>query len=186
MAWKNSPTQFGSVAKSFHWVIALVVICLLFVGFFMGDLPDAPIKGQVYNLHKLFGLTVLSLMVLRLFWRWANPVPELPVNTPTWERWLEKTVKFCLYVALFAMPISGWIFSSAAGYYPHIGSLMLPAPGISKNKAVADLFSEIHTILGWTIIVLLCLHVAGGFKHHFINKDNVLRRMMPSRSANDL
>jgi cytochrome b561 len=181
MPWRNSSTQFGSVAKFIHWTVALIIICLLFVGFFMGDLPNAPIKGQVYNLHKLFGLTILSLMILRLLWRWSNPVPVLPNTMHTWERWLEKTVKFCLYAALFAMPITGWIFSTAADHAPHLGSLMLPAPGIGKSKAVAGLFSEMHTILGWTIIVLLCLHIAGALKHHFINKDNILRRMMPSK-----
>lgn len=175
---KNTDRSFGSIAKFFHWTIALLIIGILCVGFYMGGIPDEIKREQIFNMHKLFGLTVLSLAVLRLLWRWINPVPVLP-SMPWWEVVLERTVKFLLYVSLFAMPISGWIFSTAAGYAPHLGQFSIPAPFVKLDLTLAGQVFKVHQAIAWGIIVLLCMHVAGGLKHHFIDKDNILKRMMP-------
>lgn len=179
MTLTNTNQSYGSIAKFFHWLIALLVIVLLPVGYFMGDIGDKSLKLQAFNLHKLFGLTVLALITLRLLWRWANPVPSLPLEMASWERLLEKTVKAFFYIALFVMPLSGWIFSTAAGHPPHLGHYTLAAPFIPLSKTLADQIFNIHATFAVIIIGLLCLHIAGAFKHHFINKDNVLRRMLP-------
>lgn len=179
MTLKNTNQSYGSVAKFFHWLIALIVICLLIAGYFMGDIGDKALKFQVFNLHKLFGLLILSLVILRLLWRFANPIPTLPPSMALWERLLEKAVKFFLYLSLFVMPLSGWIFSTAAGHAPHIGNYLLAAPFVPKSKVLADQIFNIHATFAVIIIVLLCLHIAGALKHHLINKDNVLIRMLP-------
>ena len=179
MTLTNTNQSYGSIAKFLHWLIAIIVICLLFAGYFMGDIADKSLKLQVFNLHKLFGLSVLALILLRLLWRLANPVPLLPPEMALWERTLEKTVKAFFYIALFVMPLSGWIFSTADGHAPHLGNIKLAAPFIPLNKTLADDIFNIHSTFAIIIIGLLCLHIAGALKHHFINKDNVLRRMLP-------
>ena len=179
MTLTNTNQSYGSMAKFFHWLIALLVIVLLLAGYFMDQIGDKSIKLQVFNLHKLFGLAVLALITLRLLWRLANPVPLLPPEMALWERTLEKSVKLFFYIALFIMPLSGWIFSTAAGHAPRIGNFILAAPFVPKNKVLADQIFNIHSIFAIIIIGLLCLHIAGAFKHHFINKDNILLRMLP-------
>jgi len=179
MTLTNTNQSYGSIAKFFHWLTALLVIILLIAGYFMGDIGDKSLKLQVFNLHKLFGLTVLALIILRLLWRWTNPVPLLPPEMALWERTLEKTVKAFFYIALFVMPLSGWIFSTAAGHPPHLGDYTLAAPFIPLSKTLADQIFNIHATFAVIIIGLLCLHIAGALKHHFINKDNVLLRMLP-------
>jgi len=178
MSLRNTDQSFGSLAKFFHWTIALFIIGLLCFGFYMVGIQDEIQREQAFNMHKLFGLSVLVLASLRLVWRWMNPVPVLP-HMPWWELALEKTVKFCLYLAMFAMPISGWIFSTAAGHAPHIGQFIIPAPFVKLDIHFAGVVFQVHQYTGWAIIVLLCMHVAGGFKHHFIDKDNILKRMLP-------
>jgi len=179
MTLTNTNQSYGSIAKFFHWLIALLVIILLIVGYSMDQIGDKSIKLQVFNLHKLFGLTVLALITLRLLWRWANPVPLLPPEMALWEKTLEKTVKLFFYIALFIMPLSGWTFSTAAGHPPHIGSYTLAAPFVPLSKTLADQIFNIHAAFAVIVIGLLCLHIAGAFKHHFINKDNILLRMLP-------
>jgi cytochrome b561 len=178
VALRNTDDTFGGLAKFFHWTIALFIIGLLCFGFYMVGIQDEAQREQAFNMHKLFGLSVLLLACLRLLWRWMNPVPVLP-SMPKWELALEKLVKFSLYAALFAMPISGWIFSTAAGHAPHLGQFYIPAPFVKLDITLAGQVFKVHQIIGWSIIVLLCMHVAGALKHHFVNKDNILRRMMP-------
>jgi cytochrome b561 len=180
MAFKNTRYAYGSVAKFFHWTVSIFVITLLIVGFTMVNfIADKPLKYLIFDWHKIFGLTVLCLVTLRLLWRWFNVTPKLPERMPLWEKIIERLVKFALYLALFLMPLSGWIFSSASGYPPKLGSFTLNMPFISENKLIAKQFLSIHSFLAFTIIILLLLHIVGALKHHFINKDNVLRRMLP-------
>jgi len=186
MALRNSSAQYGSVAKFFHWLVFFFVLGLLIVGSLMGYLgDDSAIKGQVYNIHKLFGLTVLSLMVLRLGWTLMNPKPGLE-NVSAWERVAERWVHGSLYLFLLAMPVSGWVMSTAEGYNPHLFALSMPAPGIVKDEAVGDFFGGVHYYLAWTILIVLSIHLLAALKHHYIDKDNVLRRMMPEKKLTNL
>ncbi len=175
----NMKQSYGSIAKLFHWLIAVLVIGLLIAGYFMDQIGDKSIKLQVFNLHKLFGLSVLALILLRLLWRLANPIPLLPAEMVLWERLLEKTVKAFFYISLFVMPLSGWIFSTAVGHAPHLGHLTFAAPFVPFNKSLANQVFNIHATFAVIIIGLLCVHIAGALKHHFINKDIVLSRMLP-------
>jgi len=177
---RNDEIQYGSVAKWFHWLIAFAVITLLIVGLLMGDF-EKPFRFTVYNIHKLVGLTVLTLMIMRIIWTFNNTRPPMPLTTPTWERFAARSVHLLLYVTVLLMPISGWIMSTAAGHSPMLGSLALPMPGVIEDKALAKLTNQIHSTLGWTIIGLVSLHTLAAIKHHFIDKDNVLKRMLPGR-----
>lgn len=175
--WRNSYTQYGSVAKFFHWVIFLLLVGMLIFGFFLDDIPK-DYQGFAYNIHKLTGLTILCLMVLRALWALSNPKPILPADTKAWERVIEHVVHILLYLAVIAMPLVGWIASSADGRPPHLGSIQIKFP-IEKNAALADGLFSVHNTLAIVLIVLISIHVLAALYHYFVKKDQILQRMMP-------
>ena len=179
---KNTKQQFGSVAKWLHWLTAILIITLLTVGFFMDEIGDKALKGQVYNLHKSFGLTLLLLGLVRITWASMNVKPGYSIKTPMWQQNAAKALHYLLYGLIIAMPISGWIMSTAAGHAPNFfGLMVLPFPGIPESKPLMEFFAEIHEFLAWAIIVSVAVHIAAALKHHFVEKDDVLIRMLPRR-----
>ena len=178
---KNTPDSYGCMAKALHWVIGLMVIVLLGVGLYMSDLDPSPFKFQLYGMHKAFGATVLGLMLFRLFWRAAvSPAPSpMPTHAP-WEKALSRGVHYAFYTALIAMPLSGWALSSAAGHPVSVFGLFSLPDLVGKDEELAEAMGETHEILGNLIIALIVLHVAGALKHHLVDKDGTLRRMLPS------
>jgi cytochrome b561 len=172
----NTGSSYGPISKFFHWVIGVLVILMLFT-YFLDDIPNKILKGVAFNAHKLTGLTILSLMVLRLIWTLCNPKPTLP-NTKLWERCLEHLVHWSLYLALFLMPIAGWIGVSAGGHGPRLGMHDLSLP-IDKSEKLSDLAFSVHNTLAIIIIVLVSLHVLAAAFHYFVKKDNVFQRMWP-------
>jgi len=179
MALTNSTHQWGSVAKFFHWLIALLVIGMLLIGASL-DLFPQDIKSNVVQLHKATGLTVCALMLLRLFWRFINPRPLFPETMAHWQLIAAKWSHVLLYTLIIAMPISGFIMSTAGGHVTsYFGLVALKAPGIPENEALKDIANEIHTLLGWSIFILLLIHISAAMKHHFWDKDNVYINMLP-------
>ncbi|OGT44052.1 MAG: hypothetical protein A3F42_08730 [Gammaproteobacteria bacterium RIFCSPHIGHO2_12_FULL_37_34] len=174
---KNTATTYGSVAKFFHWLIFVLLLCMLVFGYFLDDIPKA-YKGVAYNIHKLTGLTIFVLMILRAFWAWINPKPKLPATDPSWQRLGARIVHLLLYVVVIAMPLAGWIGSSAAGKPPRMGDVQLQLP-ITQSKALTEVAFDMHYMLAITIIVLVSLHALAAFYHYFIEKDNILQRMLP-------
>lgn len=178
---KRQVVNYSSGSKLIHWFVALIVICMLAGSFFLDDLPEQ-YQSSAYMLHKSFGLTVLFLMIIRLFWIAYSGKPALPASVPVWQKFLSRLVQYSLYFFVILMPISGWIMSVAANRIPSYFTLFsVPFPGIGPNEELADFMVQVHNTIAWIIIVLLVLHVAGAFKHHFIDKDEVLRRMLPGR-----
>lgn len=174
---KNSQTSYGIIAKSFHWIIFVLVLGMIFAGYFMGDIADKPTRAMVVNAHKLTGLCILSLMILRMLWAFMNPKPELPAGTPSWQRVLERMVHVLLYVLLIAMPLSGWVGAVAAGHAPHLFALQFSLP-IAQSHALDDFSFSIHDVLAVVIITLVSLHILAALYHHVIKKDGILRRML--------
>src|SRR5947209_8543351 len=109
----NTENDYGSVTKFLHWLIFFVVISLLIVGFLMDGISNKQIKIEAFMLHKTFGMIVLALMAFRLVWTSVNPRPMYPITTPFWQRIATRTVHALLYILLIAMPLSGWIMSTA-------------------------------------------------------------------------
>ena len=173
----NTGSVYGPLSKFFHWVIAVLVILMLLISFFLGDIPDKVLKGVAFNAHKLTGLTILSLMVLRLIWTLFNPKPSLPF-TPLWERFAERLVHWSFYIALLLMPIAGWVGSVAGGRPPRLGNFTFNLP-IEKNESLSDLSFSVHNTVAFIIIALICIHVLAALFHYFIKKDKVLQRMLP-------
>jgi cytochrome b561 len=126
------------------------------------------------------GLTVLSLVILRILWALTSIKPGLPEIMKPWERYSERYLHFTLYLLLLIMPLSGWLMSTAAGYAPSFfGLFSIPMPRISHNENLAGFAGEIHYKVAWLLILLVSIHILAAFKHHFIDKDNILKRMWP-------
>ncbi len=166
---KNTTHSFGSVTKILHWAIALLILLMFLSGYF--DLPP--------HIHKLLGLSVLLLMILRILWRVSNPMPKLPPRVTNLERALARAVQGLLYFTLLAMPLSGWMMSTAFGHPPRIGTLNLPFPGLTHLSNWGPLLWDLHSSLAIVILVLIGLHFLGAMKHFFIDHDGVMQRMLP-------
>lgn len=170
---RNTKESYGSIAKFFHWLIALLVIIMLFVGYLMDS-------ATVANVHKLVGLTILVLVIARIIWVLNNERPLLPATVNKFERILSHSVQGLLYVSLLLMPLSGWAMATAFGYFPHLGAWYIPMPGIPIDHSLAEVFEDIHATTALFLIAFVCLHALGALKHHFWDKDAVLRNMLPT------
>ncbi len=169
--------SYSSFSKALHWVTALLIFGLLSVGFYMVGMEDSPFKFQVYGWHKSFGTLVLLLVIVRVGWKIVSMQPPVIASHAVWEKLLAKLVKWALILGMFAMPLSGWIMSNAGDYpYGFFGLFEMPHL-VGKNQALYRLSQGIHEWAAWGIIGALALHMAGAFKHHFIDRDETLQRM---------
>lgn len=179
MLIKNTPLAYGAVAKAFHWLMFVVIAGLLAAGLVMTDLPNGPDKFRVYGLHKAFGILVLMLVCVRLAWKLRNMAPALPATLTVWEKRMAHAGHAALYGFMFAMPLSGWAMSSAAGFpVSFFGWFTLPDLLAPDKGLKADLV-ELHETLAWALMAMIALHVLAALLHHFHHKNNVLRRMLP-------
>ena len=175
---KNTLTSYSSFSKLLHWLITLLVIFMLGLGYIMDDL-SANYKYWWYNLHKSIGISILFLMLLRLYWRRINPQPKMPVGTAIWEHYAAKSLHLLFYFILLLMPLAGWVMSTASGNSPRFFWLFRwPLPIAASNK-VTVIAGAAHATLAWVLIIMIMLHVLAACKHHFVENDNTLTRMLP-------
>lgn len=186
MILRNTSSRWGSVAQLFHWVIVALVITQFVLANQAEHLPLGMAKLATLARHKSVGLTILGLASLRLLWRWSNPVsPALPSNLRKYEQVLAHVTHWSLYLLLFALPLSGWMMSSAKNYpVSWFGLLQLPDLIAADETAFAFLLG-LHHVLAKTLFVIALLHVLAALRHHFLKKDDVLRRMLPFASRTD-
>ncbi|MCX8514613.1 MAG: cytochrome b [Burkholderiales bacterium] len=168
----NTENSYGSLTKFFHWTIAFLIIFMLFCGYLMTGL-------KWLNYHKLIGLTIFSLAVLRVIWTLINKQPKLPQSMPLYEKILAHTVQFLLYVFMLGMPLSGWAMASAFGQAPHVFGVQFSMPFIAINPQLGIIFEQIHNTAAIALITVLGLHLVGALRHHFLIKDDVLKKMLP-------
>lgn len=178
----NTETEFGTVAKFFHWTIALFVIFLIPLGFCMADASAGTLKSVLYSLHKSCGLTVLFLLILRYLWRLLNRRPKYPVGTPVWQAKMANWSHTALYLLLFLQTLTGWIMSTAAGKPPNFWwVVVLPAPWVSSNSSsLTAVCRFIHHYCAWVLVGLICLHILAALYHWWIRRDGVFQRMQPN------
>ncbi|MCL9685707.1 cytochrome b [Legionella maioricensis] len=176
MQIKNSKTRFGIVAISLHWIVAILIIGLLAEGLYMVDLPINLQKLKLYGWHKEFGLSVLFLAIFRIIWRLGNQMPELEL--PWLEKLAARSMHWAFYIFMFAMPITGWLITSAAGLPASFFGLFTLPNLVAADEHNRLLFQWVHEWLGYALIAAIALHTAAALKHHFINKDDILRRML--------
>ena len=174
-------THYTPLAKSLHWLMALMILGLLALGFYMSDLPLSPEKLQLYSWHKWAGVTVFVLVWLRLAWRITHRPPALPSGMPVHMQWAAHLGHFLLYALMIAIPLSGWLMSSAKGVQT-VWFGVLPLPDLlDKDKALGHLLAEVHEALNVGLLLLVAGHAAAALFHHVVHKDDTLRRMLPSR-----
>lgn len=178
MSLRNTDRQWGSVAKFFHWTIALLIIGNGIFGLCM-DLAHNPMqKINWLALHKSIGLTVLALFLLRVLWRLFNRQPT-DEPAPRWQQLAAHAMHITLYALVALLPLSGWWFNSVVGKPLQFFKLFnLPAL-TAANTDASDLWHAVHEYLFWFLVLLLVLHIAGALKHHLVDRDNTLRRMLP-------
>lgn len=160
-----------------HWSMSILIIGLLLVGFYMTNIDKSDFKWYMYDLHKATGTLVLILVVLRIIWRLSNVWPGLPDNMPKWQVLLVHFNIFFLYCMMLIMPVTGFFGSLIGGHDISFYNLFTIS-AIAQNKELGKRLFEIHEIAPYFLIASIGLHFFAALYHHFIMKDNVLRRML--------
>ena len=181
MALSNSSARWGAVSQAFHWVIVWALLAQFVLASVAEELPIGLDKLATLARHKSIGITLLLLAVLRLAWRWSqrSHSPALPADLKRYERLLAQLIHPGLYGLLFALPLSGWLMSSAKHYtVSWFGWVTLPDL-VAPNETLFEVLKGTHELLANALLVLAALHVAAALLHHFMRKDTVLTRMLP-------
>jgi cytochrome b561 len=176
---QNPPTRYSAVAQGFHWLIAALIVVQFTLAWSADDLPIGARKLVLLARHKSFGMTILMLAVLRLLWRLFNRPPELPPGMTPIEKKLARATHVLFYVLLFVMPLTGWMMSSAKNYSVSWFDQFTWPNLIGPNERAFDLLRSTHHTLSWLLFAVALLHILAALKHHFWNKDDVLKRMLP-------
>jgi cytochrome b561 len=169
--------RYSRPAVVLHWLLALLIFVAFPLGVYMHELPLSPDKLKLYSYHKWIGITILMLASLRAAWRLTHTPPPLPDSVLGWQRRASQVVHGLLYLLIFAIPLSGWLMSSAKGFQT-VWFGVLPLPDlIGKDKAIGELLAEVHEALNFTMLGLVVLHVGAALKHHFVERQPFLQRM---------
>ncbi|MDT8438081.1 MAG: cytochrome b [Wenzhouxiangellaceae bacterium] len=177
--FRNTDSHYGAVAQLLHWLV-VVGILMQFIWSWRIDETDS--IRQQYALvveHKSIGMTVLVLVLVRIGWRLFNRPPRLPAAMNGWERLAASATHWLLYGLILAMPLSGWAWSSAAGYGAEFFGLLEIPDLVGENERLADTLEDVHEWLGRAILAIAGVHVLAALRHHFWLKDSILKRMLP-------
>jgi cytochrome b561 len=175
----RSPSRYGAPAIASHWLLALLIAGNFAFGLYFIDLPFSPQKLKYFSWHKWAGAVVLPLAALLLSWRAWHGEVALPQTMPDWEKQLSRFTHILLYLFFFASPLSGWLYSSAAGFQTVLFGV-IPIPDLlERNREVADALKAVHRWINYALAVTVAVHVAAAIKHHFVDRDDVLARMIP-------
>ena len=170
-------TTYTPVAKGLHWLMAVLILGLLALGLYMHELPLSPQKLTLYSWHKWAGVTVFLLVWVRLLWRVMHRPPALPASMAPLMRLAAHAGHGVLYLLMVAIPLSGWLMSSAKGFQT-VWFGVLPIPDlVRRDKVLGDLLQEVHEALNVLLMLTLAGHVGAALWHHFVLKDDTLRRM---------
>jgi cytochrome b561 len=180
----NTALRYTATAKWLHWLMAILIIGTFLLGLTMTDMPGiTPTKLKYFNWHKWAGVTVLALATLRLLWRLSHAAPPLPNSMPRWQKLVAEITHYLLYALIFAVPLSGYFYSLAAGFkVVYLGLLPLPVL-IDPNPELKVQLKTLHYLLNIGLATLVTAHVGAALQHHFIHRDTVLTRMLPQRKS---
>src|SRR5512143_224937 len=174
----DTAPAYSRTAIALHWLAAALIVANLGLGVSMVELPLSPLKLHLFGWHKSIGLTVFLVAAARLAWRHANPPPP-PIAMPEWQRRAATVAHAALYALMLAIPLSGWIYSSSTGVsVVYLGLVPLPDL-VAKDKALAAVLKAVHVTLNLGLVSLIGVHAGAALKHHFVDRDAVLRRMLP-------
>ena len=176
----NQSTRWGTVARAFHVVGALLILWLIIHGWWMTEFPPREMRLYHYSWHASFGYALLALTVLRLLWRWLNVVPDAPTGSTALERAAAHIGHWGLYLLMFAASVAGW---ALAGTFRGpldaklLGFITVPAIATNENPASHELFEEWHVYLSWALAALVVIHIAAAIYHQVVKRDSLLQRM---------
>ena len=174
---KNTKTSYGLVAKSFHWILFIMLTFSVVAGNIMADMPDSPEKYEAAGLHKSFGLIILLLDLLRLVWKILNTTPDDSKDATSTQNLMAHIMHWALYLLMFAQPLTGILMSQSFGYpVKFFGGAAFPTL-VEKNKEMAELFLAAHQTIWIFLALFVIAHAGAGIYHHMVLKDNILRRM---------
>lgn len=194
MSAMNTTSIWGWPARILHWVMALLILGLTAVGLYAVEFQtDLIVRIDLTQTHKSFGFVAFVLAIIRVVWRFINPTPALPEGIPNWQKAASHASHWALYILILAIPLSGWLMSTAsplndAGAYPVripnmvFGLFEMPDLFETGDKALSEMFAAAHFWLVMALLALLALHIAAALKHHFIDRDPILRRMTSGRN----
>jgi len=185
MQIRNTQQRYGAVAQLLHWAIVALIITQFVLASKADSLGLGPAKIAVLARHKSVGLTIFGLAVLRLLWRWFNPIPPAPANTPSWQMLAGRISHGMLYALILITPLLGWLMSSARNFSVSWFGLFTLPDLVAPDKARYEFFHEAHETLALTLAAIAIVHALAALKHHFIDRDDVLRRMLPARTPRD-
>ena len=169
---------YTRTAIALHWIAAFLIVCNLALGISMINLSLSPLKVRLYGWHKWIGITVFLTAAVRILWRAVHPAPS-PIEMPAWQRHAAMATHAALYVLMFAVPLSGWVYSSATGVsVVYLGLFPLPDL-VGKDKALAGVLWGVHATLNFILLVLVLVHVGAALRHQYVDRDAILRRMLP-------
>lgn len=183
---KNSTSEYGSMAKILHWVMAAIILGLIGVGIYMADLSRETVSQkkyafQFYDLHKSFGVIALVLILLRLVWLRISPAPALPAAFASGERKFVKALQGLLYLLMLVLPISGYMMSNAGGHPIMLFGLFEMPAIFGESETLGGISHAVHQYGGWFMLLVILLHIAGALKHRILDKGgerDILSRML--------
>ena len=179
MTWKNTHERWGPVSQLLHWLIVLLILGQGTVGLLMTEMRNSPDKIELYALHKSVGLTLLALVALRLLWRLYAGSPLAVASMPRWQARVASLTHALLYALLVAIPLTGWLLNSAAGFpLQWFGLFNLPDIAASDHD-LHEWAEDTHELLFWTLVVVALVHAAAAIHHHLFLRDATLARMLP-------
>ncbi|MDB6095793.1 MAG: Cytochrome [Francisellaceae bacterium] len=181
MQYINTTERYGVISKTLHWAIAILFIFeFLLIYSIMFILKNHDYKMFLFQaLHKPIGFILLVLGFLAVLWRIFSHKPGWPLNMRSWEQILARVTHTLLYCSMVIMPLSGLIGNLAAGYTVELFGLYTISPASFKDEFISKVWFNIHGVTSYCILVIVFLHIIGALKHHFIDKNNILKRMMP-------
>lgn len=175
----ETSTAYTRTAIQLHWLVALCLAGSFALGLYMHDLPLSPQKLRLYSWHKWAGISIFLLVVARLAWRLTHRTPEAPAGMPAWQHRAAAAAHVVLYALMLAIPVSGWLMSSAKGFQT-VWFGVLPLPDLlSRDVALGETLQGVHKALNLGMAALVLAHAAAAIKHRLVDRDEVLQRMLP-------
>lgn len=172
----NQIWQYDVISRILHWTIALLLIALVALGWYMMSIEEQPGSSWYFNLHKSFGLIAAILILFRITWRLAHKPAPLPQSVPRWQAKTSRLIHLLLYICMIVMPLTGFVGASYSKQGVTFFGWELPN-WVSKSHDIAEQFFDVHGTVAWILVVLVILHILAGLKHLFVNRDGVFQRM---------
>lgn len=186
MGAANTQTSYGWVSRALHWLTFALLLVIIPLGVIANGMPEGGenSRATLFSLHKALGLTLFFLALLRIGWMLSQPKPVPLHPAQTRAIWAEETVHWLLYGSLVLVPLAGWIHHAATpGAPPILGPFGQSLPFVPTSQAVSTVFAGLHVVLERVLVFALLLHIAAALKHHFIDRDQTMRRMTLGTSA---